>query len=418
MSRVVVWILFAVVLLGCAAAPVNLDLQPKYAAAARKAKVYIVVPQDKIVSWYWVMNSGGQFGIIGKIIDGYETSKSHQAMLKLVAPLQRVTADLDFRRDFALALASYGIVDDPANIQVVADPDMNDSAREKLVASSGGPVVFVDIRYELDQSMHSLTVDSGVSLWMSPQSSSSAEQWYLHYQSAPISPNWSWRSGDLMMPLWTANSARKYRAAYNEGIDETVKMMQLALMGDSVGVPPSQRKPYIYRDYGTQYSGKGIVIKAAPDRSIVFSGGGNLYSVSTGPTYATVESRMPPPTDGYARVFFYRPVIEGDVGWVQPSIYLNGAKLGEFSAGVVFHKDIKPGSYTLTIRYEGDAPGASLARSKIKSVLPATLIVEPSENHFVKFAGYRGLYTKTDALQIAASGSGEREIRSLRMFLE
>lgn len=402
---------------GCATTPVDVSLKPQHASVVRAAQVFVIVPQDKVVGHYQESTAGQQFGIIGGIIDVMETSSAYKAILKNVAPVHRATPDLDFKRDFHHALKNSGIFADPTAVQLVDKPLQNADERKALIASAGSkPVVAIDVIYRFDSTYHVLNVESQIGLQLSPQGDE-VYSGYSRYQSAPISADGSWRSERQMIPLWIADGAKKYRALHKEGIDETVKMIRLALVDRPNNLALPGDRVHEFSDYSTQIhrKAKGKVARAMQDRSIVLMEDGGFYSVSTGPTFTSAESSLAMPGTGHGRVFFYRPGTD-DVSWVQPSIYVNGTKIGEYSAGVFLYRDFKPGKYSILLKYEGDAPGAAIARSQIQNIAPVELTVSDSGRYFVKFEGYKGVFTKSDALRVMAPSVAEPEIRPLRFF--
>jgi hypothetical protein len=66
-----------------------------------------------------------------------------------------------------------------------------------------------------------------------------------------------------------------------------------------------------------------------------------LAGCATGPKLS--ESTVPPVAAGKGRVYFYRTQVVGF--GVQPSILLNGDKVGDCTPNGVFYKDVAPGDY-------------------------------------------------------------------------
>lgn len=412
-NRLFVCICLVVSLFGCATTPVNVDLSSRHAATARKAKVFIIITQDNIVADYSHSNTGAQFGLIGMALDTLEDSRTEKAMLNRVAPLRQATTDLDLGRDFVLALASYDIFDDPQNIQVIKNPDISNSEIEALVASANSPVVLLAPTYALDTTMHTLRVRTRIHLWADPKQNRTISQVAV-YHSAPVSSDWSWRYAEAMIPTWTAQRARRYRAAYGEGIDESVKMIQLALMGETSDAP-SLRDPAISQEHSAL---AGIVVRKSPNRDIVLYPDGDLYSISTGPTYDSLESRLPASAPGYGRVFFYRAAVQDDIRAIPPTIYVNGTRAGSFNTGTVFYKDFRPGEYKISLGFEGQFPGHAQSQSIIEKIRPVAVSITSGSTHFIKFDMGIIRSVKGDELKVVEHVNGDREIRPLRMFVD
>ena len=69
-----------------------------------------------------------------------------------------------------------------------------------------------------------------------------------------------------------------------------------------------------------------------------------LAACASGPKYNEVSSSFPPLASNQGRIFFYRTKnMEGSA--VQPSIMLNGEKVGDSKPGGFFYVDRPPGSY-------------------------------------------------------------------------
>jgi hypothetical protein len=74
-----------------------------------------------------------------------------------------------------------------------------------------------------------------------------------------------------------------------------------------------------------------------------------------GPPYSSVAAGLSPPSQGEARIFFYR--------WLEPyetvtasTAYLNGAPVGTTESGSVLYRDVAPGQYTISVESAGVYP--------------------------------------------------------------
>jgi hypothetical protein len=79
------------------------------------------------------------------------------------------------------------------------------------------------------------------------------------------------------------------------------------------------------------------------------------------PAPPSSESRLIPPrlagpADPHmARIYFYRRIDhQGTPEWT--SVSLNGAKVGDSGPGTYFYRDVRPGTYTVTLRSERTYP--------------------------------------------------------------
>jgi hypothetical protein len=87
---------------------------------------------------------------------------------------------------------------------------------------------------------------------------------------------------------------------------------------------------------------------------------GLLPSCTTGPyadakPYSAVETALPPPAPGMARVYFYRLLSYYDIqdGTI---VYINNQTVGFSRIGTVFYRDVTPGSYFLSVLSRGAYP--------------------------------------------------------------
>ena len=76
-----------------------------------------------------------------------------------------------------------------------------------------------------------------------------------------------------------------------------------------------------------------------------------LTGCASGPTFSTISSTIPDLSSNMGRIYFYRS--SSPVGAaVQPSIMLNGTKVGDSIPGGVFFKDVSPGNYEVATSTE------------------------------------------------------------------
>ncbi len=419
MKKVLLLSVSLLLLSGCATTPVDRSLKSEHGSSARAARVFVIVPQETVTGTYAQSTAGQQYGIIGGVIDAYQTSKAYKEMIRLVTPIQQATRDVDFRGDFHRAIKNSGIFVKPAAVELLEKAPQSDDERRKLVASAhGNPVVFVEAAYRLDIAYRVLVVENRVTLWTGASDTPvySVSSWY---NSAPVSLQNALPPGPgaQLAPLWAVDGGKKYRAAYKEGIDETIKMMHIALVERPNNVPLPQDRIVPFVDYGSGFvvavpRTKAKVVREVRDRSILLNEAGEFYSVSTGPTFASSLPELKTPA-GQGRVFFYGPANDGQ--WIQPTFYLNQVRAGELEANGFFYSDFKPGKYTISLRYEGDGTLAGLGRTQMAKVKPVELVIEPNGRYFVKFDGFRGIMTSSEALKTVPSSTAEVEIGPRRL---
>ena len=105
-----------------------------------------------------------------------------------------------------------------------------------------------------------------------------------------------------------------------------------------------------------------------------------LAGCATGPDFKayTSGSRLTPPKDGEARVWFYRPSkFIGSA--VQPTVYLNGVEVGKAQPGSFFYADRPEGTYEVKCTTEwADKTQLTVVRNNVHYVrltmLPGVLV--------------------------------------------
>ena len=72
---------------------------------------------------------------------------------------------------------------------------------------------------------------------------------------------------------------------------------------------------------------------------------------ATGPSYQKVANTLPQLEPDKGRIYFYRSGSPFGSA-VQPSVYLNGQKVGDAVPGGVYFKDVEPGEYEVKVETE------------------------------------------------------------------
>ena len=78
-----------------------------------------------------------------------------------------------------------------------------------------------------------------------------------------------------------------------------------------------------------------------------------LSACASGPKYAEVAATFPKAKATDGRIWFYRPGIMFGAG-IQPTVMLNGAKVGESTPGGFFYVDRPAGNYEVLLSTEVD----------------------------------------------------------------
>jgi hypothetical protein len=71
-----------------------------------------------------------------------------------------------------------------------------------------------------------------------------------------------------------------------------------------------------------------------------------IAACATGPSLKEQTAALPALETGQARVYFYRTSVVG--GASEPTVLLNGKKVGDATPRSVFFRDVAPGKYSVT----------------------------------------------------------------------
>lgn len=420
MMKKITLIIALLILTGCASTPVDRSISKENAYSARHAKVYLIIPQNEVIGHLNEISTQG-FGIIGDILNSYENSKAYKFMLQRVKPINNLVSDLDFRHDYLSSLKSSGIFINSSNIEILDKAPGSIEERNKLLKGSNGkPVVFISLTYSFEPAYRMLGIISTVSLWNS-KGEGPIHTILTSYQSSQVKrdnsvvlvPNLS----DKLIELWASNNAEKYRLIYKEGIVESVALLKSSILNPESNIITAKDKTYRFLDFHGGKAVNGKILHEGYDRSIILGENGRYYSTTTGPIFKNARKSLPKIAKGKSRIYFYRIGDGDDLVLFQPEIRINNNKFGEFLSAVVSYIDLEPGEYIISLAYNLDHAGSSVVKSKIEGVKPVSINIEKDgRSHYVRFDGYRGLFTKKDALKVIKEEVALPEINPL--FIE
>jgi hypothetical protein len=292
-------VLAAVLLVsGCAGVPYRLE--PASAARLDTARARSVVSQEKISIEVMASSYGSGLGLIGALIDSGVTKGRTSDAERRVAPLRDQTQDLDFRAKFWEQLG-------PA-IQAVEWPSITDVQ----TATAWAPLPAADVK-------ESHLLDLQTSFWLSPNSAVLRIQttFSLHMKGSATPAAigsvsyWSrdigkaaegkYKEDEEAVALWAADNCAAYRAAVDEGIAETVKMLRMALPyagGRDVSKPgPAAEFKYDLThgrgDFGLKSwrdTLRGAVLERTDDRLMLQVQPGPIFSI---PMAEAEERKLP-----------------------------------------------------------------------------------------------------------------------------
>jgi Protein of unknown function (DUF2846) len=118
---------------------------------------------------------------------------------------------------------------------------------------------------------------------------------------------------------------------------------------------------------------------------------------ATGPKLTEVQSKIPPIPTGRGRIWFYRSTSFGAA--IQPSVHLNGEKVGEAVPHGVYYRDVSPGDYNVLLSTEVDRR--------------LTFTVANGEERFVRLVVTFGLIAARVYPELVGAAEARAEIASL-----
>lgn len=221
-------LLASVALFGCAP-PSYILLKPEVTDRIKASHAEIIVPQEEInaeVQQSGIAAAGGG-GLLLALIDvAVEASRADTAN-RTIEPIRKQLADVDFRKELSAKVRTaledikwLKVTRVAASNKVVSAED-----RARMVAAMAeDSFLEVNSDYQLSADFRHLMVRTTANLWQRGQE---APQYLGHYAywSAPISAD-----KDKAAEQWAANNGAMLRAALREGINETVRMMQLDMV--------------------------------------------------------------------------------------------------------------------------------------------------------------------------------------------
>lgn len=412
-SLIYFWFVAVLSLTGCATTPTERSLAPEHATSVRDADVYVVFPQKELYALFpgFSVGGNGEFGLIGYLINQYENSKAYKAMRTNVDPVAAVTSNIDWGRDLEAELRKVNVFADPARVRFVTLPDGDDPVGA-LVKSADKPwVVVVNGAYYLDAWYRVLTLGSDVSVWKRGEARP-VHTFRSVYYSRPVTSDMEFLITGRTAPLWAHNNGERLRSYEAEAVREVAGLIRTALVDrpTSIVTPADALEEYVDWDRMQSLPRKAKRVSLGHNRAVLVDENGRLLSVSKGPTYVSSDEARRPLAPGMARVYVYQA--KGMYGYA-PDVHVNSASEGSLHPRTYFPLDVKPGTHTLALKYDGDVAGATLARSKINGIKPVPVHAKAGERYFVRFDGYQGLVTSSDALKAVPAEEAEAELAPL-----
>jgi hypothetical protein len=374
----------------------------------RDATVYVVLPQETIDAEVTPVSMDGS-GLMVRAANDYEAAKTRRMVDANLAGLRKSTTASDFRGKYVDALQRTGLFA-ADRVRVIKTAPQSEEELARLVKGSPTQkVVVILAEHYLDAWYRVLFVRSQLRLYSKGQEAPTSAARVIYY-SRPITPEIESPITGRFASLWTRDGAKNFHAALNEGIDENMYMLTRGLEAQAA-VPTRARGTVGYYDWEEQRAIKveGSVLAPKGNRAVVLDSKGKLLSVPTGPTYASAGEANRSLSTGKGRVYVFTAGDSNAVG-VDPTVKIDGKTIGVAGRETYIAVELAAGAHQVTLTYEGTQPGSGIARTQMEEVRPVNLTVNGGERYYLRFSGYRGIFTSDDALAIVPRGDAEREI--------
>jgi hypothetical protein len=280
---VALFIFVSVFFCGCGT-PLAYKLDPITAERVNEVNAEVCVENANISIKVLASGYGSGGGLIGAIIDSGVNSHRKNEAEELIVPLREKTKDISFRDNLKNAL-------EPMLKELTWPQVMDIRTKSKSVPITESDVngrSFLEIysNYELSTGAEVLDISTGFAIYLKG-STEAAVIGSTHYTSKRIG---KLEENQEAIALWAENDAAAYKEALNLGIEETVKMLRLALpyAGSKSPIRSLDRMASLKvriahgrGDYGIKQPGikmTGWIVEDGEDRVIFQSEQGSFYS--------------------------------------------------------------------------------------------------------------------------------------------
>jgi hypothetical protein len=271
-------------LAGCIALPQYVPLEPRNASAIRDMRLVSVIHQDEIylsaASPGVTAAAGG--GLIAAVIESQIAKSRQDEIQAIVNPFYASIDDVDFRKAFWPAVLAefqklHGakIVETRTTAAVVA---MMERSKMSTTLATGKGLLYLQTRYSFTPDFAAVEIVTSADLWVGGQQDLAYSQVFT-YQSADIG-----RTGRDAIALWGRDGGKQYRAALEEGIAETARMIRLEaahprIKGLDQKLPGSDRSIDVRKAGVRGPAVTGPLLAQQPGRVVARNTDGRLFSL-------------------------------------------------------------------------------------------------------------------------------------------
>ena len=369
-------------LLGSYGCSTNNRLSDDNASRLLDSTYYVITHHDQITADHI---RASKYEHNGGLIQAFIDSKNYKKMLTTIKPLADKVSDLNFRKDFTDKLKLKLDFIDPNKIKLVTTPIKNENDIYSLVESAPTEsVVLILANNKMEYGYKTYMVNVTLSLWdkkiLRPLFETSA-----YYNSHPVSFDHSSSAAERILPIWISDDQRRYRDAYKEGLSESVNMVYKLLSERHEYSKLENYDTYDFYNYATKLSSWGKVLFSDDiHRKLIIDTSGSYHSVPTRETYSTLNKKPEKSLGDNGRLYVYCPVDACKLD-IQPTMFIDGKKVGYIYKEGFFYSDLAPGNHTVTFDYNEDRLLSSVIKNQIKSAGPISVDIEKSQHYYLRF---------------------------------
>lgn len=222
--RFAVVVLITVSLFGCATST-SLRMNPDVSNRIQSLRAHVVIPQEEINAEVARSGFSDTTGLVGALIDVSVNAKRASKADLVIEPLRKELTGYDFRAEFEKQFrASQAELSGLKinKIEVTSEPYSVDAHNRLRTEVSQDSFLTMVVDYYLSADFRCLIVYTTATLFQRGKDDAQ----YLgnfRYLSAPIGS----KSGEAAVKAWAEGNAMPLRAAFQEGISETIRMLKL-----------------------------------------------------------------------------------------------------------------------------------------------------------------------------------------------
>lgn len=278
--QVAVFLLFALVTTGCSVTPVHKSLDIALSKKIYNATALSIIPHEEIsiLTLPKEYLSGPGAGLLLVWVDKQINEERFSEAARIIAPLLKTTADVDFRTQYWNELEKE--LSSSSWLKIIRLDRRDFGYGDVEIANMKSPIIIFKTVYGLLPNAQVLVVNTKVSLYLKDIA---APDYFGNYQYLSEEIGKNNEEDEKAIELWSANNALAYHKSLAEGIEQNMKMLRLDLI-DSSSNPINEKGEELELSIpsvkGSSLTIQGKILSRKASRVIIRDIGGNLFSVN------------------------------------------------------------------------------------------------------------------------------------------